>query len=75
MFLSFRGVDTRNNFTSHLWITLRQKGVNLFIDDKLVRGSLISGSLFKSIEESRISIIVFSQIMHLPLGVWTNWQR
>ncbi|KAL4029040.1 hypothetical protein IC575_012260 [Cucumis melo] len=37
VFFSFRGEDTRTNFTSHLDMVLRQKGVNVFIDDKLQR--------------------------------------
>uniref|UniRef100_A0A9I9EBM1 TIR domain-containing protein n=1 Tax=Cucumis melo TaxID=3656 RepID=A0A9I9EBM1_CUCME len=61
VFLSFRGEDTRTNFTSHLDMALRQKGVNVFIDDKLERGEQISESLFKSIQEALISIVIFSQ--------------
>nr|ADI99934.1 TIR-NBS-LRR-AAA+ATPase class resistance protein [Cucumis sativus] len=61
VFLSFRGEDTRTNFTSHLDMALRQKGVNVFIDNKLERGEQISESLFKSIQEASISIVIFSQ--------------
>ena len=61
VFLSFRGEDTRTNFTSHLDMALRQKGVNVFINDKLERGEQISESLFKSIQEASISIVIFSQ--------------
>ncbi|KGN51651.2 hypothetical protein Csa_008503 [Cucumis sativus] len=61
VFLSFRGEDTRNNFTSHLDRALREKGVNFFIDDKLERGGQISESLLKSIDGSKISIIIFSK--------------
>ena len=61
VFLSFRGEDTRSNFTGHLDMALRQKGVNVFIDDKLNRGELISESLFRSIEEALISIVIFSE--------------
>ena len=28
VFLSFRGEDTRNNFTDHLFIALKEKGIN-----------------------------------------------
>ncbi|KAL6316917.1 hypothetical protein AAG906_023572 [Vitis piasezkii] len=42
VFLSFRGEDTRNSFTAHLYKELRTKGINTFIDDdKLERSSLI----------------------------------
>uniref|UniRef100_A0A9I9CIT7 TIR domain-containing protein n=1 Tax=Cucumis melo TaxID=3656 RepID=A0A9I9CIT7_CUCME len=61
VFLSYRGEDTRTNFTSHLDMALRQKGVNVFIDDKLERGKQISETLLKSIQEALISIIIFSQ--------------
>ncbi|KAM5569752.1 hypothetical protein ABKV19_016987, partial [Rosa sericea] len=61
VFLSFRGEDTRNNFTGHLCSALRQKGINTFMDDQLRRGEEISTALFQAIEQSRISIIVFSK--------------
>ena len=59
--LSFRGEDTRDNFTSHLDMALRQKGVNVFIDDQLERGEQISETLFKSIHKTSISIVIFSE--------------
>jgi hypothetical protein len=34
VFLSFRGEDTRNGFTSHLNGILRHKGITTFIDDE-----------------------------------------
>jgi hypothetical protein len=61
VFLSFRGEDTRNGFTSHLNGILRHNGINTFIDDELRRGEEISLELLEAIESSRISIIVFSQ--------------
>ncbi|XP_040374673.1 TMV resistance protein N-like [Rosa chinensis] len=61
VFLSFRGEDTRNNFTGHLCRALRQKGINTFMDDELRRGEDISTALLQAIEESKISIIVFSK--------------
>ncbi|XP_059455226.1 TMV resistance protein N-like [Corylus avellana] len=62
VFLSFRGEDTRLNFTAHLHKALDRKGINTFIDDdELKRGEEISQALLKAIEESRISIVVFSQ--------------
>lgn len=61
-FLSFRGEDTRNNFVSHLHKRLEERGFNVFKDDeKLERGRPISAELLKTIEESRIAIIVFSE--------------
>ncbi|XP_008455228.3 disease resistance protein RPV1-like isoform X1 [Cucumis melo] len=61
VFLSFRGEDTRSNFTSHLNMALRQRGINVFIDDKLSRGEEISASLLEAIEESKISIVIISE--------------
>ncbi|XP_015170536.1 TMV resistance protein N-like [Solanum tuberosum] len=62
VFLSFRGEDTRKNFTSHLYFRLCQVGVNTFIDDEELRkGEVISVKLEKAIEESRVAIVVFSK--------------
>ncbi|CAK9314922.1 unnamed protein product [Citrullus colocynthis] len=61
VFLSFRGEDTRANFTSHLDMALRQRGINVFIDNKLPSGEEISTSLLKSIEGSRILIVIISK--------------
>ena len=61
VFLSFRGEDTRYNFTSHLEKALRDKQIKTYIDDQLNRGDEISPSLLRAIEESKISVIVFSE--------------
>ncbi|KAK8689242.1 hypothetical protein V6N13_087964 [Hibiscus sabdariffa] len=62
VFLSFRGLDTRLGFTSHLYKDLKRKKIETSIDDeKLPRGEGISETLLKAIEESRGSVIVFSQ--------------
>ena len=61
VFLSFRGIDTRNSFTSHLCKALRDKQIETFMDDKLNRGDEISPSLLSTIEESHISIVIFSK--------------
>ena len=61
VFLSFRGEDTRNNFTSHLYKTLRDLDYDTFIDDDLQKGEEISIELLKVIELSMISIVVFSK--------------
>jgi len=62
VFLSFRGEDTRNNFTSHLYAALDKKGIKTFRDnDELERGRPIRPDLLKAIEESRFSIIVLSR--------------
>ncbi|XP_054814724.1 disease resistance protein RUN1-like [Prosopis cineraria] len=62
VFLSFRGEDTRNSFTGHLHAALQRKGIYTFKDDKkLQRGKRIRPELLKAIEQSRISIVVFSK--------------
>ena len=61
VFLSFRGEDTRNGFTGHLYKALCDNGIYTFIDDDLRRGKEISEELLKTIERSMISIVVFSK--------------
>ncbi|KAM5575262.1 disease resistance protein RPV1-like [Rosa sericea] len=60
VFLSFRGADTHNYFTSHFNSKLVASGIHTFIDNKLRRGEDISLSLIRAIEGSRISLIGFS---------------
>ena len=60
VFISFRGEDTRKSFTDHLYTALCQNGINTFMDDRLRRGEQISPLLLNAIEESRFSIIIFS---------------
>ncbi|XP_021820412.1 TMV resistance protein N-like isoform X2 [Prunus avium] len=61
VFLSFRGVDTRNSFVSHLYHELQLRGIKTFKDDpKFERGTPISSGLFNAIQESRLAIIVLS---------------
>ncbi|XP_050114250.1 disease resistance protein RPV1-like isoform X7 [Malus sylvestris] len=61
VFISFRGEDTRKNFTGHLHEALTKAGINAFIDDELRRGEDITTELLRAIQGSRISIIVFSR--------------
>ncbi|XP_043710605.1 probable disease resistance protein At1g61300 [Telopea speciosissima] len=62
VFLSFRGEDTRKNFTSHLYAALVRKGIKTFKDDKEIKiGEVISEALQKAIKESRSFIIIFSR--------------
>ncbi|KAL9437459.1 hypothetical protein AB3S75_023343 [Citrus x aurantiifolia] len=59
--VSFRGEDTRDNFTSHLYSALSRQNIQTFIDDQLNRGYEISESLVKAIKASAISVIIFSE--------------
>ncbi|GMN43213.1 hypothetical protein TIFTF001_012413 [Ficus carica] len=61
VFLSFRGEDTRDNFTSHLYTALERRKVVTYIDNQLIRGEQISCGLLKAIEESKLWIVIFSQ--------------
>ncbi|KAK2380926.1 disease resistance protein RUN1 [Trifolium repens] len=62
VFVSFRGEDTRNNFTDHLFGAFHRKGVVAFKDDtKLKKGEHISSELLKAIEGSQILIVIFSR--------------
>ncbi|XP_039682633.1 disease resistance protein RPV1 isoform X2 [Medicago truncatula] len=61
VFLSFRGEDTRGSFTSHLYASLQNAGITVFRDDvSLKGGDHISTTLSHAIEQSRISVIIFS---------------
>lgn len=61
VFLSFRGKDTRQNFTSHLLCALRRKAIGTFIDSEVRKGDEIPPTLLKAIEDSKVSIIIFSK--------------
>uniref|UniRef100_A0A6N2L5I2 TIR domain-containing protein n=1 Tax=Salix viminalis TaxID=40686 RepID=A0A6N2L5I2_SALVM len=62
VFLSFRGEDNRKSFTGHLYTALVQAGVHTFLDEnELPRGEEISKHLLKAIQESKISIVIFSK--------------
>ncbi|KAL9382608.1 hypothetical protein Peur_025643 [Populus x canadensis] len=61
VFLSFRGEETRVGFTSHLHAALKRKQILTFVDDQHVRGDEISASLLRTIEEAKLSVIVFSE--------------
>ena len=63
VFLSFRGEDTRNNFTAHLSQALRRSGLfNIFKDDyALDKGKDIGPELMKAIEDSQYAVVVLSE--------------
>ena len=62
VFISFRGEDTRDGFTSFLYEALRHKAIQAYMDNhQLERGDEISPTLMKAIEESTISVIIFSE--------------
>ena len=62
VFLSFRGTDTRNNFTDHLYDRLEQVGISTFRDDeRLKQGTEINSGLLRAIDESKIAVVVLSK--------------
>ena len=62
VFLSFRGEDTRNNFTDHLYDALQRNNIYTYKDDERIKkGKKIIDDLTGSIEDSRFYIIVFSK--------------
>ncbi|XP_016701050.1 disease resistance-like protein DSC1 [Gossypium hirsutum] len=62
VFLSFRGEDTRLNFTSHLLKALKDTGLNVFFDEeKLEKGEQLSPALSQGIAASNLSILVLSK--------------
>lgn len=61
VFISFRGEDTRSNFTSHLHAALCRTKVKTYIDYNLKKGDYISETLVKAIQDSYVSIVVFSE--------------
>lgn len=70
VFLSFRGEDSRTHFACHLHNALTKKGIKIFDDDKeLERGKAISPGLFKAIEESRFSVVIF--LRYYSYSTWS----
>ncbi|XP_039072304.1 disease resistance-like protein DSC1 isoform X2 [Hibiscus syriacus] len=63
VFLSFRGEDTRLNFTAHLLKALEDRGISVFFDEKdLEKGNqYLSPALSQAIAASKISLIVLSK--------------
>ncbi|KAK2438847.1 disease resistance protein RPV1 [Trifolium repens] len=68
VFLSFRGEDTRDNFTSHLYAELCRKKIETFIDNRLARGEEISPALHRAIEQSTIYVVILSE--HYASSTW-----
>jgi hypothetical protein len=63
VFLSFRGEDTRDNFTSHLHAELCRKKIETFIDNRLGRGFPTVG-----LEHITVGLHYFSKFISHFLG-------
>ncbi|MED6172632.1 hypothetical protein PIB30_051809 [Stylosanthes scabra] len=61
VFISFRGEDTRETFTVHLFNALESKGIQTYMDCRLERGESVWPALEKAIQSSLMSIVVFSE--------------
>jgi hypothetical protein len=62
VFLNFRGEDTRHNFLQPLYDALVREKISTFKDDKVLEtGKPIPFELFKAIEGSRFSVVIFSK--------------
>ncbi|KAL6340103.1 hypothetical protein AAG906_038938 [Vitis piasezkii] len=64
VFLSFRGEDTRYNFTDHLYNALVGKGIITFRDDKLKRGEKIAPELLNAIENQDLPLLFLKTYAH-----------
>ncbi|XVF81820.1 hypothetical protein PTKIN_Ptkin15bG0186600 [Pterospermum kingtungense] len=61
VFLSFRGEDTRLNFTSFLLQALKDKGIGVFFDEETLKtGEQLSQALLTAIAESQVAVVVLS---------------
>ncbi|KAL6130696.1 hypothetical protein ACLB2K_069075 [Fragaria x ananassa] len=61
VFINFRGEDTRRSFVCHLYDALKRTALDTFIDsEELQKGHDLS-ELYKAIQDSRLSILVFSK--------------
>nr|XP_043611781.1 disease resistance protein RUN1-like [Erigeron canadensis] len=69
VFLSFRGSDTRNNFTDHLYNALIDADIDTFLDDEEIEtGEDLKPELEDAIRSSRASVIVLSK--NYPTSTW-----
>ncbi|XP_048136630.1 disease resistance protein L6-like [Rhodamnia argentea] len=69
VFLSFRGVDTRHEFTDFLYDGMHNAGILVFRDSESLHvGKRIADELLQAIENSKIYIPVFSKNY-----AWSHW--
>ncbi|KAF8017396.1 hypothetical protein BT93_H2537 [Corymbia citriodora subsp. variegata] len=62
VFLSFRGLDTRATFTDFLYTSMINAGIRAYRDNEELRtGEEIGPGLLKAINQSKISIPIFSK--------------
>lgn len=62
VFVSFRGEDTGRGFVSHLLRAFKQKSISTSVDaEDICRVDRLSEELRKRVQQSRLSIVVFSK--------------
>ncbi|XP_028753808.1 TMV resistance protein N-like [Neltuma alba] len=61
VFISFRGEDTRESFTSHLHSALLRSKIDTYVDYRLEKGSEVWPSLLQAIDDSILFLVVFSE--------------
>ncbi|XP_056164622.1 disease resistance protein RPV1-like [Syzygium oleosum] len=61
VFLSFRGSDTRDSFTSCLYHDMVEKGIRVFKDDKELQVGEKIEELLRALDDSQIYIPIFSE--------------
>ncbi|KAJ4959204.1 hypothetical protein NE237_026315 [Protea cynaroides] len=83
VFLSFRGKDTRTNFTDHLYHALLKIGIHTFRDnEELHIGEKIDPALRSAIHQSKIAIPIFSKnyasskwCLHELVEIVESWKQ
>ncbi|PWA40245.1 hypothetical protein CTI12_AA563650 [Artemisia annua] len=62
IFISFRGIDTRNTFTAHLHQALKEANYETFYDDEEIEfGKPLKEKLVNGIKASKSSVVVLSE--------------
>ncbi|XP_020967999.1 putative disease resistance protein At4g11170 isoform X4 [Arachis ipaensis] len=61
VFISFRGEDTRNGFTSHLHSALLRNRIETFIDYRIPKGGVVWNELVEAIRDSKLFVVIFSE--------------